>query len=119
MRTAGIGFVPFFPLASGLLTGKYRRGVAAPAGARLSARDRVASDAQFDQIEALQQFADDRGIPLIDVAIGALLAQPAVCSVIAGATKPDQVRANADAARWSPTAADRSELAAVLTATLT
>ena len=115
----GIGFVPFFPLASGLLTGKYRRGVAAPAGARLSARDQVASDAQFDQIEALEQFADDRGIPLIDVAIGALLAQPAVCSVIAGATKPDQVRANADAARWSPTAADRSELAAVLTATLT
>ena len=114
----GIGFVPFFPLASGLLTGKYRRGVPAPAGTRLSARDQIATDEQFDLVEALARFADDRGVTIGDVAIGALLAQPAVCSVIAGATKPEQVRSNAAAARWSPTEADRSELAAVLGGTL-
>ena len=112
----GIGFVPFFPLASGLLTGKYRPGEPGPAGARLSSRDRVASDAQFALVGALQRYADQRGASLGDVAIGALLAQPAVSSVIAGATKPDQVRANAAATRWTPGEDDVAALARVLEA---
>ena len=112
----GIGFVPFFPLASGLLTGKYRRGEAAPNGTRLAGREEVATDAQFDLIEALQGYADERGVPMTDVAIGALLAHDAVASVIAGATKPDQVRTNAAAGRWAPTEDDLAALNDVLAA---
>jgi aryl-alcohol dehydrogenase-like predicted oxidoreductase len=111
-----VGFVPFFPLASGLLTGKYRSGEPAPAGTRLSGRDQVATDAQFALVAALQRYADERGVPLLHVAIGALLAQPAVSSVIAGATKPEQVRANAEAARWSPGEDDLAALTEVLDA---
>ena len=110
----GIGFVPYFPLASGLLTGKYRRGEAGPAGARLSDRDLIASDREFDQVEALQAFADARGLALLDVAIGALLARPAVSSVIAGATRPDQIKANAAAAAWRPDESDAAELRRLL-----
>jgi aryl-alcohol dehydrogenase-like predicted oxidoreductase len=110
----GLGFVPYFPLASGLLTGKYRRGTHAPAGARLSGRDRVATDAQFDLLEALGRYAQDRGVSMTDVAIGALLAQPAVRSVIAGATQPEQVRSNASAARWNPSEEDVAALAELL-----
>jgi aryl-alcohol dehydrogenase-like predicted oxidoreductase len=106
----GLGFVPYFPLASGLLTGKYERGRSAPAGTRLAGRDEIGSSEQFDIVEALQRFADERGISPIDVAIGALLAHPTVSSVIAGATKPEQVRANAAAARWEPTPEDLSAL---------
>ncbi len=111
-----IGFVPFFPLASGLLTGKYRPGEPGPAGARLSDRDEIATAAQFELVAALQRYAEERGASLLDVAIGALLARPVVSSVIAGATKPEQVRANAAAARWSPSDGDLSGLAAVLSA---
>jgi aryl-alcohol dehydrogenase-like predicted oxidoreductase len=94
-----IAFIPYFPLASGLLTGKYRRGEAGPEGSRLSGRDRIATDEQFDLIEALERYAAQRGLRLVDVAIGALLARsPAVASVIAGATKPEQVQSNAQAA---------------------
>jgi aryl-alcohol dehydrogenase-like predicted oxidoreductase len=110
----GIGFVPFFPLASGLLTGKYRRGETAPSGTRLSGREELATPAQFDLLEAVQGYADERGVPMIDVAIGALLARDAVSSVIAGATKPDQVRANAAAGRWTPTEDDLAALQDVL-----
>jgi aryl-alcohol dehydrogenase-like predicted oxidoreductase len=110
----GLGFVPFFPLASGLLTGKYRRGEDAPAGTRLAGRDQVASAEEFEQLEGLTAFAEDRGVPLLDVAFGGLLVHDAVSSVIAGATKPDQVRANAGASTWTPTAEDRDELARVL-----
>jgi aryl-alcohol dehydrogenase-like predicted oxidoreductase len=110
----GIGFVPFFPLASGLLTGKYRRGEPGPAGARLSGRDQIATDEQHELVERLQRYADERGVALTDVAIGALLAHEAVSSVIAGATKPDQVRANAAAAGWSPTAGDQAALRKIL-----
>jgi aryl-alcohol dehydrogenase-like predicted oxidoreductase len=112
----GIGFVPFFPLASGLLTGKYRRGEPGPSGARLSSRDEIASPEQFDLIEALQRWADERGVPLIDIAIGALVARDVVSSVIAGATKPDQVRANVSAARWTPSDEDLVALRDVLSA---
>jgi aryl-alcohol dehydrogenase-like predicted oxidoreductase len=111
-----VGFVPFFPLASGLLTGKYRRGEAGPDGARLSGRDEIATDEQFALIDALQTYADERGIALTDVAIGALLAHRPVSSVIAGATKPEQVRANAAAARWSPSSEDVAALRRVLSA---
>jgi aryl-alcohol dehydrogenase-like predicted oxidoreductase len=109
-----IGFVPYFPLASGLLTGKYRRGAPAPPGTRLAGRDRVASDKQFAVIEALSAYARERGVSLTDVAIGGLLAQPAVSSVIAGATKPEQVVSNAGAANWKPSAEDLAQLRARL-----
>ena len=112
----GIGFVPFFPLASGLLTGKYRAGEAAPAGTRLSGRDRVATDAQFALLTGLDDYARRRDVTLLDVAIGALLARDAVTTVIAGATKPEQVHANAAAARWTPSADDIAALNEVLAA---
>ena len=110
----GLGFVPFFPLASGLLTGKYRRGEPAPAGTRLASRDQVGTDAQFDVVEALERYASDRQVPPTDVAIGALLARRPVSSVIAGATKPEQVRANVAAARWTPDDNDMAKLEELL-----
>jgi aryl-alcohol dehydrogenase-like predicted oxidoreductase len=113
-RRLGLGFVPFFPLASGLLTGKYRPGEAGPQGARLSDRGEIASDDQFALIAALQEYADARGLALSDVAIGALLANDTVSSVIAGATRPEQVRANAGAAGWHPSAEDVAALRTLL-----
>jgi aryl-alcohol dehydrogenase-like predicted oxidoreductase len=114
----GLGYVPFFPLASGLLTGKYRRGEAAPDGTRLAGRNQIATDEQFDVIESLSRFAEERDISLVDVAIGALLANPTISSVIAGATKPEQVRANAQAARWTPAEDDLAALDEALGAPL-
>jgi aryl-alcohol dehydrogenase-like predicted oxidoreductase len=118
-KRLGLGFVPFFPLASGLLTGKYRRGEPALAGTRLAARDSVASDAQFDVVEAVARFAAERGLSMVEVAIGALLANETVSSVIAGATKPEQVRANAAAGRWQPDSADVDELFRLLGSAVT
>jgi aryl-alcohol dehydrogenase-like predicted oxidoreductase len=109
----GMSVIPFYPLARGLLTGKYRRGQDAPAGTRLASRPEFLTDASFDVVEALQSFADARNVTLLDVAIGGLAAQPAVASVIAGATKPEQVRANAAAGAWRPSADDLSELNAL------
>lgn len=106
----GLAFVPYFPLASGLLTGKYRRGEAAPPGTRLAEREQIASDAQFDLLAELTAFADERAISLLELAIGALLANRVVASVIAGATKPEQIRANARAARWIPSDEDLAAL---------
>jgi aryl-alcohol dehydrogenase-like predicted oxidoreductase len=106
----GLGFVPYFPLASGLLTGKYRPGEAGPAGARLSERDEIASAEQFELIGALERYAEERGKSLLEVAIGALLASPTVSSVIAGATKPEQITANAAAGQWIPDGEDLSAL---------
>ena len=111
----GLGLLPFFPLASGLLTGKYRRGAAAPAGTRM-AMDRYArwyARADWDTIEALTAFADKRGLTLLDVAIGGLAAKPAVTSVIAGATSAEQVAANVAAGRWVPGPEDLAELDAI------
>jgi aryl-alcohol dehydrogenase-like predicted oxidoreductase len=113
-RELGIGYVPFFPLASGLLTGKYRRGEAGPSGARLSARDQLATPAQFDLIEALESYAAQRDVSLVDVAIGGLLADETITTVIAGATRPDQVATNAAAARWIPAGGDLVALRQVL-----
>jgi aryl-alcohol dehydrogenase-like predicted oxidoreductase len=109
----GVGVLPYFPLASGLLTGKYRRGVLPPEGTRLAGRDDVFDDEAFDRIEALEAFAAERGLSLLDVAIGGLAAQPAVASVISGATKPEQVRANAAAGEWEPSADDLAALNAI------
>jgi aryl-alcohol dehydrogenase-like predicted oxidoreductase len=106
----GIGQLPYFPLVSGLLTGKYNRGEEAKEG-RLAGRE--IKDEDFDRVDALQQFADERGITLLDVAIGGLLAMPAVSSVIAGATKPEQVRANVAAGAWEPTPDDVAALNAL------
>jgi aryl-alcohol dehydrogenase-like predicted oxidoreductase len=105
-----LGFVPFFPLASGLLTGKYRRGEPGPEGARLSSRETIATDEQFDLIELLEVYAEQRDLSLLDVAIGGLLVRPVITSVIAGATKPDQVRANVAAAEWEPSDDDVATL---------
>jgi aryl-alcohol dehydrogenase-like predicted oxidoreductase len=103
-----VGLLPYFPLAYGLLTGKYRRGEEAPAGTRLAASNQTArlAGADWDRIEALQQFADDRGVTLLELAIGGLAAHPGVSSVIAGATRPEQVAANAAAGAWTPTIDD-------------
>ncbi|NKY44035.1 aldo/keto reductase [Nocardia cerradoensis] len=108
----GIGLLPYFPLASGLLTGKYKRSVPAPEGSRIQAwgRESALTDAAFDIVEQLEDFAAQRSITLLDVAIGSLAAQPAVSSVIAGATSPEQVEANVRAGQWQPTAEDLAEI---------
>lgn len=108
----GIGLLPYFPLASGLLTGKYRRGEEPPADGRLTAwgMTSLLSEANFDRVERLGAYASERGIGLLDVAIGGLAARPAVASVIAGATSPEQVRANVAAGNWSPSAEDLDQL---------
>ncbi|MFM6849513.1 MAG: aldo/keto reductase [Terrabacter sp.] len=106
----GVGLLPFFPLASGLLTGKYRRGESAPTGTRLAGLpDRLAA-ADWDTIERIEAYAVQRDLRPIDVAIGGLAAQPAVASVIAGATRPEQVVENVRAGLWEPTAEDLAEL---------
>lgn len=105
----GVSILPYFPLASGLLTGKYRRGERAPEGSRL-AGSTPGSEEEFEVVEALRGYAEERGIEMIDVAIGGLAAQPAVGSVIAGATKPEQVRGNVAAVRWEASAEDLAEL---------
>lgn len=111
-RRFGLGVLPYFPLASGLLTGKYRRGEPAPEGTRLASGPAAArlATARWDTIEALEKFAAERDLTMLDVAIGWLAAQPAVASVIAGATRPEQVRANVAAAGWQPSAEDLAEL---------
>jgi aryl-alcohol dehydrogenase-like predicted oxidoreductase len=106
----GIGLLPYFPLASGMLTGKYRRGQPAPEGTRLAGRSGVLTDEAFDVVESLESFATERGVTLLDVAIGGLAAQPAVASVIAGATSREQVQRNVAAGAWEPTLEDLAEL---------
>ncbi|MDX6273238.1 MAG: hypothetical protein QOJ92_448 [Frankiales bacterium] len=107
----GVGLLPYFPLANGLLTGKYRLGAPLPTGARITDRKpELASPERLGAVEKLIEYADARGRSLLDVAIAGLAAQPAVASVIAGATKPEQVTANAAAGEWEPTAEDLAEL---------
>ncbi len=101
-----LGILPYFPLASGLLSGKYRKGEKAPDGSRLAGREDSLSDERFDAVEKLEAFAAERGLTLLQVAIGGLAAQKAVASVIAGATRPEQVTANVDAGAWRPTPED-------------
>jgi aryl-alcohol dehydrogenase-like predicted oxidoreductase len=109
----GLGVLPYFPLANGLLTGKYKRGEAAPEGTRLVSREDWLTDGRFDRVEALEAYAAQRGISILDVAIGGLAAKPAVASVIAGATKPEQVTANVEAGAWEPSPADLEALDAL------
>jgi aryl-alcohol dehydrogenase-like predicted oxidoreductase len=108
----GIGVLPFFPLANGLLTGKYRRDGPVPAGTRLEGRPIDA--ATFDRLEALGAFAAERGRSLLELAFAALTAQPVVSSVIAGATRPEQVAANVAAGEWDLGAGDGAALHALL-----
>jgi aryl-alcohol dehydrogenase-like predicted oxidoreductase len=115
-RELGIGFVPFFPLASGLLTGKYHPGEQAPEGSRLAGRGEPATEAQFALIAALEGYARERDVSILDVAIGGLLAEDPVVTVIAGATRPEQVHANAAAGRWIPDETDRTALRELLDA---
>ncbi|MFI7539639.1 aldo/keto reductase [Actinoplanes sp. NPDC049599] len=113
----GLGLLPFFPLDSGLLSGKYQRGETPPAGTRLAQEryQRWLDGADWDTIEALTAYGKERGHSLLDVAIAGLAAQPAVSSVIAGATTPDQVRANAAAGQWRLTVEDVAALDQILT----
>jgi aryl-alcohol dehydrogenase-like predicted oxidoreductase len=97
-RRHGIGYVPYFPLASGLLTGKYRRGEPAPAGSRLAGRDVEPRD--LEAVEALERLGVARGRGILELAVGGLASIPGIASVIAGATSPEQVRANAAAGAW-------------------
>jgi len=106
----GLGFIPYFPLASGLLTGKVSRDHPPAEGTRLHGRD--ISDDDLSRVERLAAWADAHGRSLLEVAIGSLLAAGPVVSVIAGATKPEQVRANAAAGDWEPTAAELREVSA-------
>ncbi len=110
----GLGFLPFFPLASGLLSGKYRRGEPPPEGTRLAAwgsrGQKAMNDANFDRVEALTAWAEARGHTTLELAFAWLLGQPVVSSVIAGATTPDQVRANAATAAWRLTPDEVAEV---------
>jgi aryl-alcohol dehydrogenase-like predicted oxidoreductase len=105
----GVGVLPFFPLANGLLTGKYQRGHERPTGTRMDGRE--ITDATYDRIEALDDFAKQRDHSLLELAISALASRPVVGSVIAGATKPEQVLANATAGDWELSDDELAELA--------
>ncbi len=114
-----LAYIPFFPLMSGLLSGKYRRGQAPPPGTRIGGipperAGQFLSEANFDRIESLARFAQERGHTLLQLAFGWLLAQPPVASVIAGATSPEQVRSNVAAGRWQMDAEELNALGAVL-----
>jgi aryl-alcohol dehydrogenase-like predicted oxidoreductase len=115
----GIGVLPYLPLEGGLLTGKYRRDEPLPPDSRYASmplqwpKENWLTDEAFDRVEALEAYASERGVSLLEVAIGGLTAMPAVSSVIAGATRPEQVRANAQAARWIPTDDDLAALRAL------
>jgi aryl-alcohol dehydrogenase-like predicted oxidoreductase len=113
-KVYGAGILPFFPLASGLLTGKYRRGADLPNDARLTVWGErgkaMLSDANFDLVEKLTAFAETRGHSLLDLAFGWLASQPQVTSVIAGATKPEQVEANVAAGAWELRAEEIAEV---------
>jgi len=105
----GIGYVPYFPLASGLLTGKYRRGEPAPAGSRLAGRQ--IDERDLETVEALERVGAERGRGILELAVGGLASIPGVASVIAGATSPEQVRANAAAGAWHASEADLDAIA--------
>lgn len=102
----GLGILPYYPLANGLLTGKYTRTDAPDDGRLTLFKPHLLETAPWETLTAFQTFADDRGVTMLQATFGWLLAQPNVASVIAGATKPEQILANAAAAQWEPTAAD-------------
>ncbi|OHB30882.1 MAG: aldo/keto reductase [Phenylobacterium sp. RIFCSPHIGHO2_01_FULL_69_31] len=110
----GLGFLPFFPLASGLLSGKYRRGEPPPEGTRLQAwgarGEAAMTDANFDRVEALEAWAQERGHTILELAFAWLLGHEVVSSVIAGATTPEQVKTNAATAAWRLTPEEVDEV---------
>lgn len=113
----GLGVLPYFPLASGLLTGKYQRGIEAPSDSRLAAwgkrgADQL-SDANFDVVERLSQFAEERGHTLLELAMSWLVCLPYISSVIAGATTTEQVAANANAVAWKLSEDEMAEIASL------
>ncbi len=112
----GVSMLPYFPLASGFLTGKYQRGADRPQGTRLAAgpmADRIMTDRNWDMLDKLESFAAGRGKTVLDVALAWLAAQPGVDCVIAGATRPDQVEANVRALEWKMTPEEVAEVAAI------
>ncbi len=109
-RHFGLGVLPFYPLANGLLTGKVRRGQEVPEGTRLAERDGYITDTKLDRVEAMIEWAERQGATILEVAIGGLAAIPGCGSVIAGATSPEQVKANAAAGDWIPSAEQLAEL---------
>jgi aryl-alcohol dehydrogenase-like predicted oxidoreductase len=114
-----MAFLPYFPLASGLLTGKYRRGEEPPEGTRMRAwgsgfSERQLTDKNFDRVDALTSWAETRGHSILDLAFAWLLAHDRVSSVIAGATRPEQVKSNVEAARWKLSADELVDLRGVL-----
>jgi len=106
----GIGFLPYFPLASGLLTGKYRQGQPSPEGTRLSGNATWLSEQNLATVEKLISFAEAKGHTILELAFGWLLAKPVVTSVIAGATRVEQIEANAAAANWMLSEAELAEI---------
>jgi len=116
-RQLGLGVLPFFPLANGLLAGKIRRGVPPAEGTRLAGRDGYITDEKLDIVEAIAEWSAQHGRTMLDVAIGALAAQPGCTSVIAGATSADQVRANVAAGEWVPEASELAEIDKITTRT--
>ncbi|HZP27222.1 MAG TPA: aldo/keto reductase [Dehalococcoidia bacterium] len=115
----GAGFIPYFPLAAGFLTGKYHRGQPAPEGARLSGgspfAQRVLTDTNYDLLEKLEAFTQQAGHTINELAIAWLASQPGVCSVIAGSTRPEQVEANVRAAEWRLSEDELREVRSILT----
>jgi aryl-alcohol dehydrogenase-like predicted oxidoreductase len=114
IQAYGLGLLPYFPLASGLLTGKYDRHKALPEGARLTntkrLADRYLTDANWAKVEKLTEFSNSRGHQLLELAFAWLLARPGVASVIAGATKPEQLEQNVNAVAWKLTADELQEI---------
>ena len=113
-RRFGLGVLPYFPLASGLLTGKYRRGQPIPEGSRLAEPrfgERALTDANFDRVEKLEAFAKAAGRPLLQLAVGWLASPPEVASVISGATRPEPLEQNAHALEWKLSADELIEVA--------
>jgi len=106
----GLGVLPYFPLANGMLTGKVRRGSELPADSRIATRSHLVTEEKLDTVEALIGWGTERGLSILEIAIGGLAAQPGCASVIAGATTADQVIANAAAGEWEPTPEDLAEL---------
>src|SRR3984957_14167618 len=113
-RHFGGGVLPYFPLANGLLTGKTRRGQPVPAGARLASRAGYVTEEKLAKVEALIAWAREHDVTVLDVAIGALAAQPGCSSVIAGAMTSEQLKANAAASEWIPPPADLAEIAQIV-----
>jgi aryl-alcohol dehydrogenase-like predicted oxidoreductase len=109
-----LGVLPYFPLANGLLTGKVRRGQPVPPASRLAGRDGYVTEAKLDKVEALIGWAAEHGVSVLDVAIGGLAARPGCTSVIAGAMTPQQVKANAAAGEWVPSAEELAEIDAIV-----